>query len=261
MIVPPSHPGGVVPTPALSMEPTAVGALAGVRAVSGNSERQDQERAGSGAGVIFEATAQPPPLPLYGPDGRPVQDAPPLEGSEDTAPLQGAAPTEESEESAETERASGPVTEQDLSAEDRAVLEELKARDAEVRAHEAAHVAAGGQHVRGGASYGFETGPDGRQYAVEGEVGIDTAPVPNDPEATAAKARQVRAAALAPAQPSGADQSIAAQAAQMEAQAMVEIAEAQRDEASGAREGSPWDQYVQDPAEQSAVGGQLSLVA
>ena len=47
-------------------------------------------------------------------------------------------------------------------------LSQLRARDAEVRAHEAAHMAAGGRYVTGGASYTYQKGPDAGQYAVGG---------------------------------------------------------------------------------------------
>jgi hypothetical protein len=120
---------------------------------------------------------------------------------------------------------------QQLSEEEQRVLRELKQRDREVRAHEQAHVAAGGGHVQGGISYQYQTGPDGRLYAVGGSVNIDTSPVPGNPEATEEKARAVRRAALAPAQPSGQDRQVAARAGQMEAEARVEqrTEEAQKD--------------------------------
>ncbi len=105
-------------------------------------------------------------------------------------------------------------------------LAQLKSRDSEVRAHEAAHMAAGGRYITGGASYTYQRGPDGAEYAVGGEVGIDTSPVPGNPEATAEKMRTVRAAALAPSDPSAADLAVAASAAEAEAQAMAEIAQA-----------------------------------
>jgi hypothetical protein len=106
------------------------------------------------------------------------------------------------------------------------VIGQLKARDAEVRAHEAAHMGAGGRYVTGGASYAYQRGPDGRQYAVGGEVGIDTSPVPGRPEETAAKMRTVRAAALAPSEPSAADLAVAAAAYQAEIAASAEAASA-----------------------------------
>jgi hypothetical protein len=116
------------------------------------------------------------------------------------------------------------------SAEIVSVLSQLKSRDAEVRAHEAAHMAAGGRYITGGASYTYQAGPDGGEYAVGGEVGIDTSPVPGNPEETAQKMRIVRAAALAPSDPSAADLSVAASAAEAESAAMSEIAQARADE-------------------------------
>lgn len=99
------------------------------------------------------------------------------------------------------------------------LIEELKARDREVRAHEAAHKSAAGSLARGGPSYSYQRGPDGVSYAIGGEVQIDLSPVPGNPEATLRKAQQIRAAALAPAQPSAQDYAVAAQAAQMAVEA------------------------------------------
>lgn len=110
---------------------------------------------------------------------------------------------------------------QDISPEEKQVVNNLKKRDAEVKSHEAAHMAAGSGIVRGGASYEYQSGPDGKMYAVGGEVQIDVSPA-STPEATIQKMQQVRAAALAPAQPSGTDRAVAAQASQMEAQARIE---------------------------------------
>ena len=84
----------------------------------------------------------------------------------------------------------------ELSPEAKAVVAKLKVIDAKVRAHEAAHVAAGGGVVKGGATYTYQRGPDGKQYAVGGEVAIDTGDVPGDPKATLAKAEQIQKAAL-----------------------------------------------------------------
>jgi len=122
-------------------------------------------------------------------------------------------------------RASGDsaTSEQGLSPEELKQLTELKARDREVRAHEAAHQAVGGQYA-GAISYTFQRGPDGAQYAVGGEVPIDVSPVPGDPQATIEKMRVVRAAAMAPAEPSGQDRAVAAQAMQVMLQAQSELA-------------------------------------
>jgi len=103
------------------------------------------------------------------------------------------------------------------------VINQLKARDAEVRAHEMAHFSAAGMYATGGMSLSYQKGPDGRQYAIGGEVGIDLSVVPGDPEATLAKARTIQQAAMAPAEPSGQDRKVASAAAQMMVQAQAEI--------------------------------------
>lgn len=102
------------------------------------------------------------------------------------------------------------------------LVDRLAARDREVRAHEQAHARVGGQYA-GSPSYTYQTGPDGKRYAIGGSVAIDVSPVPGDPEATIAKMEQVKAAALAPAEPSSADRRIAtlAEAASREAQAVL----------------------------------------
>ncbi|MCW8929291.1 MAG: putative metalloprotease CJM1_0395 family protein [Gammaproteobacteria bacterium] len=104
-------------------------------------------------------------------------------------------------------------------------VEELKRRDAEVRAHEQAHSSAGGNLTQGGITFDYETGPDGKRYAVGGEVSIDTSAVAGDPQATLRKAQQIRRAATAPVDPSAQDRSVAAEASRMEAQARSEIAQ------------------------------------
>ena len=103
-------------------------------------------------------------------------------------------------------------------------LAELKKRDAEVRAHEQAHASVGGD-LAAAPSYEFELGPDGKQYAVGGEVNIDLAMVPGDPQATIVKMQKVRAAALAPADPSSADRSVASEATKRILQAQTELAQ------------------------------------
>lgn len=130
---------------------------------------------------------------------------------------------------ADAERPAAAATNPEADQAIRAQVLKLQARDREVRAHEQAHLAAAGRFATSGPSFTFQTGPDGRRYAVGGEVGIDTSPVPDDPEATIAKAQQIRAAALAPAQPSSQDLAVAAKASSMEQRARVELARAERD--------------------------------
>lgn len=125
---------------------------------------------------------------------------------------------------------------QQLDSAELELLRELKARDREVRAHEQAHQAVGGPYA-GAVSYTYQRGPDGAQYAVGGEVSIDVAPVAGDPQATIDKMRTVRAAALAPAEPSGQDRAVAAQAMQLMLQAQIELAAEGRDTGSGSEDG------------------------
>jgi hypothetical protein len=101
-------------------------------------------------------------------------------------------------------------------------LNQLKQRDREVRAHEQAHAAVGGQYA-GSPTYEYERGADGNNYAVAGEVLIDISEVPNDPQATIEKMQQVKAAALAPQEPSGPDRAIAADANQKITAARAEL--------------------------------------
>ncbi len=115
-----------------------------------------------------------------------------------------------------------------LSQEAKREVQKLQARDSEVRAHEAAHKAAGGS-LTGGTSYSYQRGPDGKRYAVGGEVSIDTGAVSGNPQATLQKANQISSAALAPAQPSSQDQSVAASAAMMAAEARQAIATENRE--------------------------------
>jgi hypothetical protein len=118
-----------------------------------------------------------------------------------------------------------------LSEQELKQVQELKTRDREVRAHEAAHLAAAGSLAIGSASYSYQRGHDGVQYAVGGEVSIDTSAVAGDPEATLGKAQRIRSAALVPVQPSSQDLNVAAQAAQLAVQARAEISQQQRTEA------------------------------
>ncbi len=143
----------------------------------------------------------------------------------------------------ETERPSNEARvarqESELNGEERRELDKLKARDREVRAHEAAHQAAAGSLVRGGAQFEFQTGPDGRRYAVGGEVNIDTAEVPGDPQATLHKAQTIQRAANAPAEPSAQDRAVAAEAGRMEVEARQELSEQAAEERDAAHTAPP----------------------
>jgi hypothetical protein len=116
-------------------------------------------------------------------------------------------------------------------------VEKLSKIDREVRAHERAHMSAGSGLITNAASYTYTYGPDGKQYAVGGEVGIDTSAA-SKPEASIAKGRQIQAAALAPADPSAQDYRVASIGAQLELQGRSELSEQQAQQRS--------DQVAQD---------------
>ncbi len=101
------------------------------------------------------------------------------------------------------------------------IISELKNIDRKVKSHESAHIAAGGDVVKGSATYKYTKGPDGHLYAVGGEVPIDTSKE-NNPEETITKMEKVIAAALAPADPSPQDLKVAAIASQRKNEALAE---------------------------------------
>ncbi|MDH5435634.1 MAG: putative metalloprotease CJM1_0395 family protein [Gammaproteobacteria bacterium] len=111
----------------------------------------------------------------------------------------------------------------ELTSAEQRQIQQLSTRDRQVRAHEQAHLSAAGGIAKGGADYQYARGPDGKMYAIGGEVSIDSSKVAGDPEATLRKASQIRAAALAPAQPSAQDVAVASRAARMAAEARLEI--------------------------------------
>lgn len=122
--------------------------------------------------------------------------------------------------------------------EEQQVVDELQSTDQKVRTHEQAHAAAGGHNVR----YEYETGPDGRQYAVAGTTDIEIYAAGNDPDGKMTQAKRMRSAALAPADPSGQDLAVAAKATRLEMDARREKANAELEEmvnTSSSRQNQP----------------------
>jgi hypothetical protein len=119
-----------------------------------------------------------------------------------------------------------------LTAAEVAQVAKLQARDREVRAHEAAHAAVAGSFANG-IEYTYQMGPDGKMYAVGGKTKISI-PAGLTPEQELAAARQLRAAANAPGDPSAQDLAVSAKASQAEAEATLKIAEQRRQETQGA---------------------------
>lgn len=110
-----------------------------------------------------------------------------------------------------------------LTDEEQSEVEQLKARDTEVRTHEQAHQSAGGSYA-GSPQYEYKTGPDGNKYITDGHVNIDIGKE-STPEKTIEKMRTVISAAHAPAEPSGQDLKVAAEAQQKMSEAQQELSE------------------------------------
>ncbi|GEK09719.1 catalase [Pseudoalteromonas sp. McH1-7] len=155
--------------------------------------------------------SEPDETKLYGSDGK-TEQGKKVEGK-------GEEQQEEGQEKGKSEQ------EQQQAEQEEQIVQELKARDREVRLHEQAHARVGGQYA-GSPSYEYQRGPDGNNYAIGGQVMIDVAPIEGDPQATIEKMQTVRAAALAPAEPSGADRAIAADATQKLSAAQADLAKA-----------------------------------
>lgn len=162
----------------------------------------------------------------------------------------------EGEPDKERDESKGQQLAEQLSEAEQEQVEELKSRDAEVRTHEQAHANVGGQYA-GAPSYDFETGPDGKRYAVGGEVSIDVSEVPGDPQATIQKMEQVKAAALAPAEPSVQDQKVAAEATQKASQARVELASGEGAEETLLSRASETQTQFERDKEIDAVAGRI----
>ena len=106
-----------------------------------------------------------------------------------------------------------------LSSADQELLDRLKARDAKVRTHEHAHLSAAAGQAAGPASYTYQTGPDGKRYAIGGSVNISMSYNSGDPEESLRSARTAFAAAMATGEPSSKDMAAANKALSMAARA------------------------------------------
>ncbi len=173
----------------------------------------DRDRAG-GSSSIKESESVTPPH-----DRVSISESAKQKAHESAVEAQQPSESEENKGGdAEKQGASG----EPLSKEQAQEVRELQKRDREVKTHEQAHLANAGGYARGGASYTYQAGPDGKRYAVGGEVPIDVSKE-RSPEKTIQKMQVVRRAALAPKNPSSADRSIAAQASRNLAEAQREL--------------------------------------
>ena len=145
------------------------------------------------------------------------------QASDSNAEESGTSEKESKQVSAEKSDSAKPNGEP-LNDEEKQQVEKLKERDRHVKAHEQAHLSAAGNLAAGGAKFKYQKGPDGRQYAVGGEVGIRI-PEGKTPQETLTIAQRVERAALAPSDPSAQDRSVANQARQKETKARRQIVE------------------------------------
>lgn len=89
------------------------------------------------------------------------------------------------------------------------VLEKFKKSDSNIKAHEQSHAA--GANTTSPIKYSYQTGPDGKLYAVGGEVRLDTS-IPKDPNEASFKLSKLQSAASVSDGMSSADSNIAIQA-------------------------------------------------
>jgi hypothetical protein len=118
-----------------------------------------------------------------------------------------------------------------LNPDEKRLVKDLATRDAEVKVHEAAHQAAGGG-MTGVASYSYQQGPDGKMYAIGGEVSISMKASSN-PEETFRNAKQLIASAMAAGSPSPQDFAVVSSARVMEMKAMQQQARKGQEEIIG----------------------------
>jgi len=119
----------------------------------------------------------------------------------------------------------------ELSEDEQRLVKDLASRDSEVKAHESAHQAAGGG-MTGAASYSYQQGPDGKMYAIGGEVSISS-PSGSTPQETIKNAKQIIASAMAAGDPSPQDFAVASSARVMEIKAQQQLSKEQEEQKSG----------------------------
>lgn len=135
-------------------------------------------------------------------------------------------PAEKKAEQKDGNNTPGLKTSGELTPEQQQEVEKLKQRDAEVRAHEQAHIAAAAGLSTSAPTYTYQTGPDGKKYAVGGEVNVSFTESGN-PETDLRNAEAMKNSALAPSDPSSQDQSVAGEAEKLIQKAQQEISQQQ----------------------------------
>ncbi len=130
----------------------------------------------------------------------------------------------------DTKEKETPHSKDELTPDEERLVAKLEARDAEVKAHEAAHQSGGAS--TGGATYTYQQGPDGRMYAIGGEVSVSFQ-TGSTPQETIANAQAVIASALAPADPSAQDMAVASSAMVMMMKARQQLAHESQEQMRG----------------------------
>ena len=164
--------------------------------------------------------------------------------------------------SATTADASGSkrlAARKELTVEQQRQVAELQQIDKSVREHEQAHIAAGRGVVTSGANYTYTYGPDGKQYATGGEVGIDTSPE-QKPEANIDKGQRIQAAALAPRDPSPQDYRVASVGGQLEARGHTDLAQQQAERAAQEQKAKRQQEEASRQVVPATGGGQQANV-
>ncbi|MFZ2959902.1 MAG: putative metalloprotease CJM1_0395 family protein [Candidatus Ozemobacteraceae bacterium] len=106
-------------------------------------------------------------------------------------------------------------------------LEELERQDAYIRMAIDARSLQLKPGMQGLPTYEFVRGPDGKQYAVSGELPLNVEKVQGDPEATIQNAQNIRRVALSSPSPAPGDRMAAIEASRIEYEARLELARKQ----------------------------------
>lgn len=114
--------------------------------------------------------------------------------------------------------------EPELTQQERLEVQRLQRTERSVHEHERAHQRAARDLAVSSPNYRYERGPDGKKYAVGGEVNIDASLVGAEASETVEKALRIQRAALAPNDPSPKDLQAATKARIVESKAHRKLA-------------------------------------
>lgn len=201
-----------------------------ISGVKNNEDSQDTQHSQAQGDIEDTATISDQAQKLYASEKNNQTDQLPAEKKTDskdskdatTDQLPAEKKTNAKDETDKTSGKTGQKTSGQLTQKQQQEVQKLKERDAEVRAHEQAHISAAAGLRTSSPSFTYETGPDGKKYAVGGEVNVSFSESGN-PEDDLKNAETMKRAALAPADPSSQDKSVAREADQLIQKAEQEI--------------------------------------